>query len=111
VHQREALGADEFPRSLAHRAHALWAITISSAEAIVALSAPVDRAGLAAIGSPALVVAGSRDELAGDPQGLADAIPGAKALTLAGCDHFNAIPHGLLKAAVFDFLDGYLDGV
>ncbi len=69
------------------------------------------RDSLAAIGAPTLVVAGSRDELAGDPQGLADAIPGAKALTLAGCDHFNAIPHGLLKAAVFDFLDGYLDGV
>ena len=32
-----------------------------------------------------------------------------KALILAGCDHFNAIPHGLLKATVFDFLDGYLD--
>ena len=71
----------------------------------------VRRDSLAAIGAPTLVVAGSRDDLAGDPQGLADAIPGAKALTLAGCDHFNAIPHGLLKAAVFDFLDGYLDGV
>ena len=35
----------------------------------------------------------------------------AGTLTLAGCDHFNAIPHGLLKAAVFDFLDGYLDGM
>lgn len=71
----------------------------------------IGRDSLAAIGAPALVVAGSRDDLAGDPQGLADAIAGAKALTLAGCDHFNAIPHGLLKAAVFDFLDGYLDGV
>ncbi len=71
----------------------------------------ISRDSLAAIGAPALVVAGSRDDLAGDPQGLADAIPGAKALILAGCDHFNAIPHGLLKAAVFDFLDGYLDGV
>lgn len=71
----------------------------------------IARDSLAAIGAPALVVAGSRDDLAGDPQGLADAIPGAKSLTLAGCDHFNAIPHGLLKAAVFDFLDGYLDGV
>ena len=71
----------------------------------------VDRDSLSTIGAPALVVAGSRDDLAGDPQALADAIPGARALTLAGCDHFNAIPHGLLKAAVFDFLDGYLDGV
>jgi pimeloyl-ACP methyl ester carboxylesterase len=31
------------------------------------------------------------------------------AVTLPGCDHFNAIPHALLKGAVFDFLDGYLD--
>ncbi len=72
-------------------------------------SGPIDRDSLSAIGAPTLVVAGSRDDLAGDPQGLAGAIRGARALTLAGCDHFNAIPHGLLKAAVFDFLDGYLE--
>ena len=59
--------------------------------------------------APTLVVAGSRDQLAGDPQGLADHIRGAKAVTIQGCDHFNAIPHALLKATVFDFLDGYLD--
>jgi pimeloyl-ACP methyl ester carboxylesterase len=64
---------------------------------------------LFAIRAPTLVVAGARDALAGDPQVLADAIPGAKAVTLTGCDHFNAIPHALLKASVFDFLDGYLD--
>jgi pimeloyl-ACP methyl ester carboxylesterase len=61
------------------------------------------------IRAPTLVVAGSRDELAGDPQGLADHVRGAKAVTIQGCDHFNAIPHALLKATVFDFLDGYLD--
>jgi pimeloyl-ACP methyl ester carboxylesterase len=60
--------------------------------------------GLAA---PTLVVAGSRDELAGDPQALADAMPGAKAVTLPACDHFSAIPHALFKAAVFDFLEGW----
>ena len=64
---------------------------------------------LFAVAAPTLVAAGARDDLAGDPQALAAAIRGAKAITLAGCDHFNAIPHGLLKAAVFDFLDGYLD--
>jgi pimeloyl-ACP methyl ester carboxylesterase len=53
-----------------------------------------------------LVVAGARDELAGDPEALAARIPGAKAVTLPGCDHFGAIPHALFKAAVFDFLDG-----
>lgn len=53
-----------------------------------------------------LVVAGARDELAGDPGELAAIIPGAKAVTLPGCDHFSAIPHALFKAAVFDFIDG-----
>ena len=56
---------------------------------------------------PTLVAAGSSDELAGDPQALADAIPGAKAVTLPACDHFSAIPHALFKAAVFDFLEGW----
>jgi pimeloyl-ACP methyl ester carboxylesterase len=58
---------------------------------------------------PTLVVAGSLDELAGDPRTLADAIPGAKAVTLPACDHFSAIPHALFKAAVFDFLEGWED--
>ncbi|MBV8976047.1 MAG: alpha/beta hydrolase [Alphaproteobacteria bacterium] len=58
---------------------------------------------------PVLVVAGSRDELAGDPGTLAAAIPGARSVTLPGCDHFSAIPHALFKAAVFDFLDGVLE--
>jgi pimeloyl-ACP methyl ester carboxylesterase len=67
------------------------------------------RDDLATISAPTLVVAGSRDEMAGDPQGLADVIPGAKAVTLPACDHFSAIPHALYKAAVFDFLDGWLE--
>lgn len=72
-------------------------------------SAPVTEELLANLRLPVLVAAGSRDALAGDPQGLADLIPGAHAVSLPGCDHFNAIPHALLKAAVFDFLDGMLD--
>ena len=71
--------------------------------------APVDIAVLQGLFVPTLVVAGSRDHLAGDPQALADAIPGAKSVTLQGCDHFSAIPHALYKAAVFDFLDGWLE--
>jgi pimeloyl-ACP methyl ester carboxylesterase len=68
-----------------------------------------EASALAALRTPTLVVAGSRDELAGDPRALADAIPGAKAVTLPACDHFSAIPHALFKAAVFDFLDGWED--
>ena len=58
---------------------------------------------------PVLVAAGARDALAGDPQRLADAFPNARAVTLPGCDHFSAIPHGLFKAAVFDFLDDVME--
>ena len=58
---------------------------------------------------PTLVVAGARDALAGDPEVLARAIPGARSVTLPGCDHFSAIPHALFKATVFDFLDGSLE--
>lgn len=72
-------------------------------------SAPLTEGDLAALTMPVLVAAGAQDMLAGDPQGLAVHIHGAHAVSLPGCDHFNAIPHALLKAAVFDFLDGYLD--
>jgi pimeloyl-ACP methyl ester carboxylesterase len=72
-------------------------------------STPIDAAALARLRLPVLVVAGSRDNLAGSPDALAAAIPGARAVTLPGCDHFAAIPHALFKAAVFDFLEGWLE--
>ena len=68
--------------------------------------------GWAACGNlhqPVLVVAGAHDTLAGDPEPLARAFPNGRAVTLPGCDHFSAIPHGLFKAAVFDFLDDSLE--
>ena len=70
---------------------------------------PITADDLYAVTAPTLVIAGMRDELAGDPRGLADAIPGAKAVAVPGCDHFALITHGLLKASAFDFLDGWLE--
>jgi pimeloyl-ACP methyl ester carboxylesterase len=70
---------------------------------------PVGDDDLARIASPTLVVAGSLDTIAGDPAPLAAAIPGAKCVSLPACDHFSAIPHALFKAAVFDFLEGWLE--
>jgi pimeloyl-ACP methyl ester carboxylesterase len=70
---------------------------------------PATADDLAGIRAPTLVVAGALDEIAGDPQRLADAIPGAKCVSLPACDHFTAIPHALFKAAVFDFLEGWMD--
>jgi pimeloyl-ACP methyl ester carboxylesterase len=71
--------------------------------------APFERSALSALAIPTLVVAGARDDLAGDPEALARVFADGRAVTLPGCDHFSAIPHALLKAAVFDFLDGSLE--
>jgi pimeloyl-ACP methyl ester carboxylesterase len=70
---------------------------------------PPDAGDLAGLTLPAVVIAGERDGIAGDPHVLADAIPGALAVSLPACDHFSAIPHALFKAAVFDFLEDALD--
>jgi pimeloyl-ACP methyl ester carboxylesterase len=70
---------------------------------------PPAREALASLAIPTLIAAGASDALAGDPEGLAGAIPGAKAVTIPACDHFSAIPHALLKTAVFDFLEGWDD--
>jgi pimeloyl-ACP methyl ester carboxylesterase len=70
---------------------------------------PITREALMTIRRPTLVIAGARDQLAGPPQGLADAIMGAKAVSIPGCDHFSMIAHGLFKASVFDFFDGWLE--
>lgn len=68
-----------------------------------------DLKALSTLASETLVVAGTQDDLAGDPQALADVLPQAKAVRLPACDHFSAIPHALFKAAVFDFLEGWDD--
>jgi pimeloyl-ACP methyl ester carboxylesterase len=70
---------------------------------------PLEIADLGRLAAPTLVVAGTLDDIAGDPQAVADAIPGAKCVTIPGSDHFSAIPHALYKAAVFDFLEGWLE--
>ncbi|WP_374471492.1 alpha/beta fold hydrolase [Phenylobacterium sp.] len=76
---------------------------------VQAQNPPLDQDAMAALAMPVLVVAGQRDEGAGDPEGLAQVFPYGRGVSLPGCDHFSAIPHGLTKATVFDFLDGLLD--
>jgi pimeloyl-ACP methyl ester carboxylesterase len=64
---------------------------------------------LFALSVPTMVCAGARDLLAGSAEGLAEAIRGAHAVTLPGCDHFGTITHALFKGKTFDFFDGWLD--
>ena len=96
-----------------NRMHRRIALAVLIMPALAACSRgprePVTPDALFAIRRPTLVIAGQRDELAGLPQGLAKEIAGAKAVTLPGCDHFSMIAHGLFKASVFDFFDGWLE--
>jgi pimeloyl-ACP methyl ester carboxylesterase len=109
----EAASADEIAdpmlRSFRHFADEQKEDRLALAACSRAPRSPIIRDALVAIRRPALVIAGARDQLAGPPQGLADAIPGAKAVTIPGCDHFSMIAHGLFKANVFDFFDGWLE--
>lgn len=57
---------------------------------------PVTPDDVRAVSAPTLVVAGSRDELAGDPHGLADLIPGARAVTYTR--HPRACPEDPLRS-------------
>lgn len=72
-------------------------------------ASPLTAADLPRFAMPVLVIAGANDEIAGDPAALAAALPPARSVVIAGCDHFSAIPHALTKAAVFDFLEDWLD--
>lgn len=60
---------------------------------------------VARIAVPTLVVAGADDTISGSAEDLADMIPGAQALTLAGRDHMTAVGDRTHKASVLAFLD------
>ena len=59
---------------------------------------------LASIRVPVLVVAGERDEVAGDVDTLVKAIPGAVGVTLPNRNHMNAVGDRGYKDAVLAFL-------
>lgn len=63
---------------------------------------------LFAIRAETLIVAGQRDDLAGDPIALAERIPGAKGELIPGADHMYLLTNGAFKGTVVDFLTGWL---
>jgi pimeloyl-ACP methyl ester carboxylesterase len=64
---------------------------------------PVAPAQLAAVRIPVLIVVGANDNAIGDPKPLAEMIPGAKLLMLAGRDHLDAPLDQKFKTAVLEF--------
>ena len=65
---------------------------------------------LAALRLPVLVCVGTRDDIAGSPQELAEIIPGARAVDIPGRDHNKAVGDRAYKEAVMAFLAGNDDG-
>jgi pimeloyl-ACP methyl ester carboxylesterase len=65
----------------------------------------LSRDQVAAIQAPMLVAVGSKDNIAGSAQALADLIPGARALDIPGRDHMLAVGDKVFKAGVLDFLN------
>ena len=64
----------------------------------------MSRAEVGAITTPALIAVGTKDEVAGDPQALADLMPNARALDIPGRDHNLAVGDKLHKQGVLAFL-------
>jgi pimeloyl-ACP methyl ester carboxylesterase len=62
---------------------------------------------LARISVPVLVVAGEKDDVAGDVETLVAAIPGARGVVLPGRNHMNAVGDKGYKEAVIKFLSTF----
>jgi pimeloyl-ACP methyl ester carboxylesterase len=64
----------------------------------------ISAADLRTIEVPVLVVAGEKDDVAGDVETLVAAIPGARGVILPNRNHMNAVGDRGYKQAVLDFL-------
>lgn len=66
--------------------------------------APISAEALARVQRPVLVAVGELDAIAGSAQELANLIPGAQFVELAGRDHMKAVGDAMFKATVVAFL-------
>jgi len=62
------------------------------------------REQVGSISAPVLVCVGTKDDVAGSPEALAELIPGARALPIPNRDHMLAVGDRAYKAGVLDFL-------
>jgi pimeloyl-ACP methyl ester carboxylesterase len=64
----------------------------------------LDPRALATVQAPTLVAAGTKDDIAGSPEGLAALFPHGQALVIPNRDHMVAVGDKLFKAGVLEFL-------
>ncbi len=69
----------------------------------------VDRADLAKLTMPVLVGVGTKDDIAGSPNALADLLPNGRALSIPNRDHMLAVGDRVFKQAVLAFLKEQAD--
>lgn len=105
----EDVGSITHPRGLMFRKFAdqtksdrfaLAACVITSKELIPAQA-------MAMINQPALVAVGTKDDIAGDAQDLADLMPHATAVDIPDRDHMLAVGDKVYKQAVLEFLKAH----
>jgi pimeloyl-ACP methyl ester carboxylesterase len=65
---------------------------------------PVGDADLQRINVPVAIMTGDQDQLAGNAAEIANLIPGARYVAIAGRNHMNAVPARQFKEATLDFL-------
>jgi pimeloyl-ACP methyl ester carboxylesterase len=63
----------------------------------------VARSDMGRIDAPTLIGVGTKDDIAGSPQELADLMPNARALDIPGRDHMLAVGDRVFKTAVLEF--------
>ena len=69
----------------------------------------VSREDVAEISAPALIGVGTKDDLAGSAQALADLMPNARALDIPNRDHMLAVGDKVFKQAALEFLGEMAD--
>ncbi len=104
----EAASIDEVVNPTARTFRAFAEQTGSDLKALAACirsaRAPITADDVARIRCPVLIVVGELDVIGGSGAALADLIPGARALEIAGRDHMKAVGDRAYKEAVLGFL-------
>jgi pimeloyl-ACP methyl ester carboxylesterase len=110
AHALEAASIDEVTNPTARTFRAFAEQTKSDLKALAACirssRAPITAAALGTLRCPVLIVVGERDVIGGSAAKLAELIPGARGIELAGRDHMKAVGDKGFKEAVLRFFAG-----
>ena len=69
---------------------------------------PISENDVAQIRVPTLIAVGSKDDVAGDPQRLADLMPNAKYLEITNRDHMTSVGDKIFQKGTVEFLEQFL---